>query len=292
MKSPIKFYLLITFGFLILFACNSGDIIPQKDMVKILKKIYLTDGVVNISNSQEFFDKDTIQYYEPILSHYGYTTAQFDSSIKYYTRNTEEFDQIFDKVILELSRLEEKIKEDQSGVDSLLPGADVVDTSLNLWPHKTYWDMAIDYNQNQYLGFDIPVYGYGIYTVSFDAVIFSDDQTDNTFVQLLFFYDDGTVKGVRSNPTIKVYPKDNMTHNYLFKLELKDSAYTHLKGWLYDHGGERKDLKRHAVFSKLYVSYKPAEKDSISTQPDTISFREKKKKLLKRVEFDNNSIKK
>jgi len=292
MKNPIKFYFLITFGILILFACNSGDIIPQKDMVKILKKIYLTDGVVNISNSQEFFDKDTIQYYEPILSQYGYTTAQFDSSIKYYTRNTEEFDEIFDRVIIELSRLEEKIKEVPSGVDSLETDADAIDTSLNLWPHKTYWDMALDHHSNPSLGFDIPVKKYGIYTISFDVQIFPDDESEDTRMYIFFYYDDKTPTGSLSKEIYHTYVKDGSVQSLSFNLELDNPTVTHISGWLYDHGGERKDLKRHAIFSKLYVSYKPVLKDSISSPRDTFKFRERKRKLLKRVEVSGNSIEK
>ncbi|MGE0078554.1 MAG: DUF4296 domain-containing protein [Bacteroidales bacterium] len=282
MKNNIRTFLFIFIGLLLTVSCsNKKQIIPEKDMVMILKNVYLIDGSVNMSKKYNLNSKDSIEYYEPILDSYGYTTAQFDSSIKYYSQQTEIFDEILDRVIIELSKMEEK-PEEKNLSDSL--SNQPYDTALNLWPHKTYWDMAVDHSLNPSLGFDIPVKGFGKYTISFDAQIFADDNSEDTRLYVFFFYDDKSTIGKRINSTFKTYPKDSVIRNYKYTLELTDSLVTHFNGWLYDHGGERKDLKRHAIFNHLLVTYKPTEKDSVL---QTIINEKPIKKSLKQLKLSN-----
>ncbi|HPD95398.1 MAG TPA: DUF4296 domain-containing protein, partial [Tenuifilaceae bacterium] len=120
-----------------LSACTNKDIIPKKDMVEILKKMYLTDGVINVVNNGKLFAKDTISYYEPILKQYGYSKEQFDSSLKYYAQKAEALDKIMDQVIIELTQIDDQVDLQHNIQDSAI--AD----SLNLWPLKTTWNMAV-----------------------------------------------------------------------------------------------------------------------------------------------------
>lgn len=249
-------------GLLLIVGCGNNEIIPEKDMVMILKKIYLTDGILSSVEMKPLSGKDSIEYYEPIIESLGYTRSQFDSSIKYYSQRTEKFDEILDRVIIELSKMELKQDDIKEKLDS--SGNQIVDTALNLWPYKTYWDMATDHTLNSSLGFEIPIVGTGEYVLSFDAQLFSDDESEDTRAYVFFFFDDKTPVGGRSNPIFTKYLKDDNEHSYSDTLILTDSKVTHFKGWLYDHGGERKDLKRHAVFSNIKVTYKPqVVKDSI-----------------------------
>lgn len=260
-------------GLLLIVGCGNNEIIPEKDMVMILKKIYLTDGVLSSVEMKLLCGKDSIEYYEPIIESLGYTRSQFDSSIKYYSQRTEKFDEILDRVIIELSKMELKQDDIKGKLDS--SGNQIVDTALNLWPHKTYWDMAIDYPQNEYLGFEVPVKGFGTYSISFDAQVYQDDQSEYTYLHIQFYIDDKTIG---ENKSCITYPKDSVKHHYNYSLILKDSLVTHFKGWLYDHGGERKDLKRHAIFSNIKVTYKPqVVKDSIEIKRPGIKLREIKR---------------
>lgn len=264
----------------LLTACNGDDIIPQRDMVRILKKIYITDAVVNVSERQKLRGKDTVEYYEPILEMYGYTTAQFDSSIKYYSKHAEEFDEILDRVIIELSDLEEKTLAMREMDDDSVGSP--IDSTKNLWPLKNYWDMAIDHHSNPSLGFDIPVKKLGRYVISFDAQIFPDDQSEDTRMYVFFYFDDNTTDGNRSKDVYHTYLKDGAVHSIEYTLDLDTSSVTHISGWLYDHGGERKDLKRHALFSNIKVNFKPSIPDSIIA-PLKKKFSPKKFKTTKKL---------
>lgn len=261
---------------LLFVACSSNNIIPQKDMVRILTKIYLTDGTISIPDRVLLSAKDTIAYYEPILEHYGYTTEQFDSSIKYYSQNTQVFDEILDRVIMELSKMEEKSKEKLMAIDSL--DGERVDSSLNIWPVKTYWDMALDHASNSSLGFDIPVKGLGTYKISFNAQVFPDDESEDTRLYFFFYYDDKTPEGNRSGDIYHSYVKDGNIYPLSFTMTLDNPNVTHISGWLYDHGGEKPDIRRHAIFSKLMVTYVLSEQDS--------SRKHKRRAELERVPVD------
>lgn len=254
-----KFIYWVGIATFLFFGCSDNVIIPKNDMVLILKQIYLTDGVVSISE-RDFNYKDSIDYYEHILEKYGYTTAQFDSSISYYAQQTEVFDQIYDKVILELSKQQEQF-DNEVQPDEVLE--DSVADKNNLWTHKTKWDMTIDHTHNPSLSFSIPVIGKGTYTVSFDAQFFPQDKSEETRLYLYFYYDDKTTTGNRTNIISEYYVKDSVMRNFSYKLDLKDSLVTHLRGALYDHGGERKNLKRRAIFDNISITYEKEKVDSV-----------------------------
>ncbi|HPI45311.1 MAG TPA: DUF4296 domain-containing protein [Tenuifilaceae bacterium] len=270
-------------GFITIFfiGCSGNPIIPQRDMVLILKQIYITDGVVSISESNLGY-KDSIAYYEPILKKYGYTTAEFDSSIKYYSQRTEELDEIFDKVILQLSKQQEEIAKDSSIIGA--PIDSVIKSENNLWPHKTKWDMTIDHTNNPSLSFSIPVIGKGIYTVSFDAQIFPQDKSEETRTYLYFYYDDKSQTGNRSNVISEYYVKDSTSRSFKYKLEFTDSLVTHLNGALYEHGGERKNLIRRAIFDNISITYEKSKPDSVKV----LNKRKPKFRKIQKQEIQTN----
>jgi hypothetical protein len=90
-----------------------------------------------------------------------------------------------DRVIIELSKMELKQDDIKEKLDS--SGNQNCDTALNLWPYKTYWDMATDHTLNSSLGFEIPIVGTGEYVLSFDAQLFSDDESEDTRAYVFFF---------------------------------------------------------------------------------------------------------
>ncbi len=261
---------------LALGSCRNNSVIPENNMVKILTKIYITDGVTFINAHSQLYGHDTIAYYEPIIESFGYTTAQFDSSIKYYSKRTERFDVIFDKVVTELSRLQDKQNEKSDENTTISePSADG-----NLWPLKNRWEMAIDYTINPSLGFDIPVIGLGDYMISFDAQVFPEDEALNVRYYIFFYCDNKTPVGIRENSVLATYIKDGQVHKYSHIFKLENPEITHLKGWLYDHGNSDDKFMRKAIFSNFKVYYTPKTEDFPKNEkhlPKEPKFKEVKK---------------
>jgi hypothetical protein len=242
--------------FIILISCRTNTIIPSKDMVSLLVKIHLTEATLNNDfHSHNYINKDTIDYLIKTIESLGYTQAQFDSSMKYYTRNPKQLDAIYDKVIIELSKIETKIiAENKMYEDSI---AKV--TLKNLWNLKPAWDLPAD-GPKSTVDFCIPTVGLGVYTISADISIEPDDETINPSMVAYFFFDDKSPEGNRSVLTSKSYNKTNKVQNYLMILELRNSLVTYLKGSLFSHGNTDKNIKEHATITNIQVTYKPLKK--------------------------------
>ncbi|WP_288019061.1 DUF4296 domain-containing protein [Tenuifilum sp.] len=254
------------------------SIIPEKEMVTILTKIYLTDGIISVPSKSSLYRIDTIGYYEPILEKYGYTAEQFDSSIIFYSKKTEVLDRIYDNVIMQLTIQKDKLLQAKDTLNH--ETETLVNSSANLWPLKTSWNMAIDYPNNPSLGFDIPTPSLGIYTISFDAQIFPDDEAIDARHYIFFYYNNNTPTGVRENPKTFVYKKDGKKHHFTYQFVLKNKQVTHLKGWLYDTGNGNSSFKRSAKFENIMVTYTPT-KEKIKETP--LPLKKGKLKPLKKI---------
>ena len=78
---------LLLISLALLTGCGNNDIIPEKDMVKILCKMHLIDGTMSMPNAPVEMDKinaDSVDYYSKMFESYGYTAKQFSKSYYYY----------------------------------------------------------------------------------------------------------------------------------------------------------------------------------------------------------------
>ena len=84
-------------------ACSRGGVIPQKDMVRIYKDLYMADQWIKEATTRSRV-ADTSYVYRPIIARYGYTEDDFRASIDYYTDRPKEFAGIFEMVAGELNK--------------------------------------------------------------------------------------------------------------------------------------------------------------------------------------------
>ena len=118
-KNIFKFYLIIV---IILFSsCNSNNenkipdgIIPESKMITIITDLHLTDATLNIKHiSKRSNNKEIAKYYKSVLKKYGYSRLQFNKSIEYHSDEPEKLDEIYDKVLEELSKKQEMVKKEK-----------------------------------------------------------------------------------------------------------------------------------------------------------------------------------
>jgi hypothetical protein len=101
--------------FLLLCGCKEEypsipkDIIPMEEMKKILTDMHITDSVAE-TKAQAGADERalTVQYNEQIFKNHGITHQQFMKSYKFYESNPKLFDKMYDEILVELSKREEK----------------------------------------------------------------------------------------------------------------------------------------------------------------------------------------
>ena len=104
----------------ILISCDSGNktpdyVIPHDDMVNIIIDIHLTDGLLtNNKIRRKLAKKDSLNYYNVILNNYGYSRADFDTSVYFYSKNINEYDKIYEEVLNSLGEMETKLKQESA----------------------------------------------------------------------------------------------------------------------------------------------------------------------------------
>ena len=101
-------YLLTVFSLSIL-SC-SGDMIPSKDMPKIIADIYMADRFVS-SDYKMVLMADTARIYEAVFNKYGYTAKQFTKTIDFYITRPVKLKEFYSKA--------KKILEEQENEISL-----------------------------------------------------------------------------------------------------------------------------------------------------------------------------
>ena len=267
MQKACKYTLLITIFFT---SCRPNTIISKKDMVSLLVKMQLIDAsVLNSGLRSTHYSMDTIDYYCKTIQSYGYTQAQFDSSLAYYTKSPKEFDAIYDKVIIELSAIETKMMEENKvNTDSIAK-----DTLINLWKLKPSYELLSD-RMKDTIDFKIPTLGLGVYTVSADVYLHSNDKSVSPSMVAYFYFDDQSKEGMKSVMTTKSYKRILESQNYSIQLELRNTLVTHLKGSIFKRDNAGKD-RVHASISNIKVYYKPFTPKQIK------SFRKSKRPIFK-----------
>ncbi|MBO7637207.1 MAG: DUF4296 domain-containing protein [Paludibacteraceae bacterium] len=68
-------------------------IIPEKDMAQILSEYYLMQSTM--SQFELPTNETRFLYYTQLLEKYGYSEADFDSSLLWYTKNRDVFEKVY-----------------------------------------------------------------------------------------------------------------------------------------------------------------------------------------------------
>lgn len=90
-------------------------VIPKEDMINIIRDIHLTDGMLTVSDiRRDLAREDTVNYYDAIFESYGYKRADFDTSIYYYSKEINTFDEIYKEVLNQLNEMETLLQEEDS----------------------------------------------------------------------------------------------------------------------------------------------------------------------------------
>lgn len=249
MIRPRAIVLLIV-GSLCLAACRNNGIIPENDMVRVLTKVYINEGLMlEIDRSNV---PDNMLFYEPIVEQLGYTREQFDSSVRYYSYHPEILDRIYDEVISDLTQIETRIAEaieHQAEVNS------------RLWPMASNLTLQqADSMGNPHLQFEVPTTRRGLYTLSFSLQRFADDNTESPRLDAALYTADGQQFSYREH----TYAIEDTARSMSFSFECTDSSINSLRGHLYLHSTtDSTPTHRHAQFSNITLRYEPMSKSRL-----------------------------
>lgn len=106
---------------LAIVGCNTKkrQLIPEDDLVDILVDIHLAEALFKVTRikTQKFSIYDSLDIYDSVVVQHGYTKAQYDSTLAYYSDNITKFKAIYDKVIEKLNKLEGEVIDELKGPD-------------------------------------------------------------------------------------------------------------------------------------------------------------------------------
>tara|TARA_R110001592_G_scaffold205863_1_gene456454 strand:- start:3678 stop:4022 length:345 start_codon:yes stop_codon:yes gene_type:complete len=83
---------------------NNKDTLAKETMVSIIAEVELSQAAFKIEDQDKKIDLDKIT--SLIFEKYHTSKKQFDESMRYYTKNPKELEEIYSEVISEISRLQ------------------------------------------------------------------------------------------------------------------------------------------------------------------------------------------
>lgn len=86
-------------------------ILNEEEMIELLVDIHIADATLNRAVSRGKINKSQVKnYYKGVLESHGITRTQFDSVYDYYSRDFENFESLYDEVVLRLQKKKKDIE--------------------------------------------------------------------------------------------------------------------------------------------------------------------------------------
>ena len=226
-------------------ASYSKYLIPKDTFQEILADIYLVDGYYMMNYGKLSGQNPTNNYYNSVLHDYGYSRANFDSTLRYYSQNPKKFEPLYDEVITKLNKLQQEVFLLQQ----------YSDTSQNLFKKKTTWSLPKD-GLREMIPFKVAIKDTGQYTIILQLKIFDDDQAKDPHLTSYFWYDDGTKNGYIDYIPFIVYKKTKRMMVLSTSKRNRNKKVTHIKGWVLNHDNQGIDFKKHVEVQSIIVAKK------------------------------------
>lgn len=216
----IKTMVLVTVSMLLVIGCKPG--IPSKylqpdDMVDILYDYHLAEGM-----SQSQVDKDSVAmraYMASILKQHGVSSAEFYSSMVYYTRHTKLLDDVYNRLADRLDKEAVAHGGSTSGLDEgMVSGSD----TANVWNQGSAFVLS-PYAATNVMSFEIKAdtsYHAGDrFILDFDAQFLYQDGMRDASVVLAVTYDNDSIE----------YVNNSLSNSSHYRLQVNNSGRLGIK---------------------------------------------------------------
>jgi hypothetical protein len=101
--------LVILFTLVLILGCERNkpgkDLIPPETLVPVLVDLHLVYAIQSSSAYRDILNRvDSVDTYSYVFEKYGVKRVAFDSTIAWYSRHPKMFTDIYDEVVMQLSR--------------------------------------------------------------------------------------------------------------------------------------------------------------------------------------------
>ncbi len=236
---------------MLLFNCHgfrNRDQIPEKVLVEFLTDLHLANAIVAERRSIELgYKLDSASLYGALFGKYGFTKAQFDSSMLYYSNNPEKLKKLMNQVTARLEVLENAAVAEE---ELLKKGEMEI-----IWSDST--DRKPEQGIMDRLDVEIPISQAGMYMASVTVRLFPDDLSVNPRMTLYFYRDDSTTDGRRIYFDEVYYgSQGGELITYTTTSMLTDSTYRRIRGSLAHFTNEDTLFNRNIIISDFTVTLK------------------------------------
>lgn len=238
---------------LLLFSCGSSArkyLIPKKKFVNFLVDMHIAEAIATDAarRDTEFgFRLDSASLYGSVFKKYGVSPVQFDSTMLYYSRRPEEFQDIYYAVTAQLKNREEKItalrlEEEKTKVITLYE-----DTREFQFPPLEGYKVPIN----------VPIKGRGTYSVQSKVKMRPQEASMYPRMTVYFYRDNGTPEGARIPfPETRYSLKNGQYLKYTTTMVLDSANYTHIRGYIFNYTNMDTLFPRSAAVTAISVTKK------------------------------------
>ena len=213
----IKFFsqFAVIVSILLIFAACSNrpkGVLDQEDMVNLLTDMHKLDGALVERGLMFSNDTTKTKYYNFIFAKYNITKANFDSSLVWYTKKPQEFNNIYNKVLINLSLQEKEVK---SGKYHFIDSVELAKVKSELWRRRNKYELTKDSTRTK-LDFEVvdPSLLYGdVYILRLLLRIAPEDSCTKQHIALRLNYLNGKV-----DSAFAVAHHDSLLRRYTIKL--------------------------------------------------------------------------
>jgi len=199
---------------LVLASCSNRPkgVLNQEDMVNILTDMHKLDGALVERGIMFSNDSTKMKYYNFVFAKYSISKANFDSSLVWYTNNPQEFNNVYNKVLLNLSLQEKEVK---SGKYHFIDSVELAKVKSEIWKKRTKYALTNDSTRTR-LDFEVvdPSLLYGdVFVLRFLLRIAPEDSCTKQHIALRLNYQNGKV-----DSAFAVAHNDSLLRRYTIKL--------------------------------------------------------------------------
>lgn len=220
--------------------------LTEKKCAEIIFQMHKADAIISLKKyNDRDLKNDSLSYYNYIFQQQGITKQEFIDAINWYIVHPEQYKDLYDKV---LKLVEKNNKEEEARISSL---DSTISTNVgkNFWNQSTSFRLPEDGETNP-VTFDIPATEAGIYILTADIRMFSDDGTKNPRMTIIANYEDGSSESNSNNG----FEKDGNEHTISVKIKTDNGKkLKKLTGWLLDHSDGT--TKKHLTADNIKLEY-------------------------------------
>jgi len=211
-RIEVAFFILLGF-ILFMSACSRPKgVLSQSKMADVLVDMHKADAALVEKNLVYVRYSMKAPYYNFILKKHDITQAQFDSSLVWYTKNPQQFENVYTDVIDQLTKLQKDVNENKFHP---IDPEEIGKIRIDLWNKDRKFAFNKDSTRTK-LDFEIQNNDFlykDMYVLKFLLKISPDDSCTNQRIELRLNYFNG-----KSDHTFKCAYNDGITRRYTFRV--------------------------------------------------------------------------